>query len=91
MTNITIGKNIRALRESAGFTPSSLASFMGVEQSFVSKVEKGEQLYILVKAGSVFYPKDKDAFSELVTDHNKNAHNIGFNRVIKNTKTEDQK
>lgn len=43
MINKVIGENIRTLRESAGFTQSSLAGFMNVDQSLVSKVEKGER------------------------------------------------
>ena len=43
MNNNTIGNNIRALRENAGFTQNSLAKFMNVDQSLVSKIEKGER------------------------------------------------
>ena len=43
MINKIIGENIRALRENAGFTQSNLASFMKVDQSLISKVEKGER------------------------------------------------
>ncbi len=42
MTN-TVGENIRILRGKAGFTQSNLAEFLNVDQSFVSKVEKGER------------------------------------------------
>lgn len=38
-----LGENIRILRDKAGFTQSNLAEFMNVDQSFISKVEKGER------------------------------------------------
>ena len=38
-----IGENIRTLRENADYTQSSLAQFMDVDQSLISKVEKGER------------------------------------------------
>ncbi len=43
MINKMIGENIRVLRENAGFTQSNLAQFMKVDQSLISKVEKGER------------------------------------------------
>ena len=42
MFNAAIGEKIRALRENAGFTQSNLAAFMKVDQSLISKIEKGE-------------------------------------------------
>ena len=41
--NSIIGGNIRTLRENAGYTQSNIAAFMGVDQSLVSKIEKGER------------------------------------------------
>ncbi len=41
-TNI-MGENIRILRDNAGFTQGNLAVFLGVDQSLISKVEKGER------------------------------------------------
>ena len=41
--NTTIGENIRTLRENAGFTQNGLALFLNVDQSLISKVEKGER------------------------------------------------
>ncbi len=35
---------LRDLREEAGMTQAALASLMGKQQSFVSKVERGERL-----------------------------------------------
>lgn len=43
MANREIGRSIRLLRENAGFTQDSLARFMGIDQSTVSKIEKGER------------------------------------------------
>lgn len=43
MANIRMGDNIRTLRDNAGFTQSNLAQFLGVDQSLISKVEKGER------------------------------------------------
>ncbi len=43
MINRIIGENIRLLRENAGFTQSNLAEFIKVDQSYISKVEKGER------------------------------------------------
>ncbi len=42
MTNI-IGKNVKALRESIGFTQANIATFLNLDQSMISKVEKGEK------------------------------------------------
>ncbi len=43
MTNRIIGENIRALREKVGFTQNKLAQFMGVGQSLIARIEKGER------------------------------------------------
>lgn len=43
MANRIIGDNIRVLRDNAGFTQNNLAQFLGVDQSLISKVEKGER------------------------------------------------
>lgn len=43
MINKIVGENIRMLRENAEFTQSNLAHFMNVDQSLISKVEKGER------------------------------------------------
>lgn len=42
MTNI-IGDNIKTLREEMGFNQNNIASFLKVDQSLISKVEKGER------------------------------------------------
>lgn len=41
--NKLIGNNIQVLRENAGYTQSSLAKFLQVDQSLISKIEKGER------------------------------------------------
>lgn len=42
MANI-IGENIRALREGTGFNQISIARYLDVDQSLISKIEKGER------------------------------------------------
>ena len=42
MANI-IGNNIKTLRDSMGFNQSTIARFLNVDQSLISKVEKGER------------------------------------------------
>ena len=42
MKNI-IGETIRNLRENAEFTQESLAKYLNVDQSLISKIEKGER------------------------------------------------
>ena len=38
-----IGETIKALRENAGYNQLSLANFLKVDQSLISKIEKGER------------------------------------------------
>lgn len=38
-----IGNNIKTLRERMGFNQTSIARFLDVDQSLISKVEKGER------------------------------------------------
>lgn len=42
MSNI-VGENIKKLREEMGFNQIHIAAFLGVDQSMVSKIEKGER------------------------------------------------
>lgn len=44
MNQNIVGKNIRHLREVAKFTQESLAEFLDVDQSLISKIEKGERV-----------------------------------------------
>lgn len=41
-TNL-LGENIKILRENSGFSQTVIAKFLNVDQSFVSKIEKGER------------------------------------------------
>ncbi|MHB1484863.1 MAG: helix-turn-helix domain-containing protein [Saccharofermentanales bacterium] len=43
MNNEKIGENLRMLRDSAGYNQQSIASFLKVDQSLISKIEKGER------------------------------------------------
>lgn len=45
MTNqfADLGKTLKLLREQSSFTQSNIASFLGVDQSLISKFEKGER------------------------------------------------
>lgn len=59
MTNINkqIGDNIHVLRENAGYTQTTLARFLNVDQSLISKIEKGERSIsteMLEKLASLF-------------------------------------
>lgn len=38
-----IGNNIKKLRDSMGFNQSTIACFLNVDQSLISKIEKGER------------------------------------------------
>ena len=43
MANI-IGNNIKTLRDGMGFNQSTIARFLNVDQSLISKIEKGERI-----------------------------------------------
>lgn len=40
----TIGKNVKKYREKAHLTQAELAEFVGVENAFISRVERGQKL-----------------------------------------------
>lgn len=57
MTNTMIGQKVKALREKAGLSQGQIAQFLGVDQSNISKCEKGErqfQVDHLERLGSLF-------------------------------------
>jgi len=57
MTQTNIGQKIKALREKAGLSQTQIAQFLGVDQSMISKCEKGErqfQVDHLERLGSLF-------------------------------------
>jgi len=57
MTSIWIGKKVRELREKAGLNQEQIAQFLGMDQSTISKCEKGErqfQVDYLERLGSLF-------------------------------------
>ncbi len=43
MIDKKIGDNLRTLRENAKYTQTNLSNFLGVDQSLISKIEKGER------------------------------------------------
>lgn len=57
MNNILIGQRIKELREKAGLNQEQIAQFLGVDQSTISKCEKGErqfQVNHLERLGNLF-------------------------------------
>ena len=57
MSNISLGQKVKALREKAGLNQEQIAQFLGVDQSNISKCEKGErqfQVDHLERLGSLF-------------------------------------
>lgn len=43
INNKTVGENLQVLRDGAGYNQQSIAKFLGVDQSLISKIEKGER------------------------------------------------
>lgn len=73
MDHKVTGKNIQALREKAGYTQSSLAKFLDVDQSLISKIEKGERTLTadyLEKLSELFGVTAEDLTSEVITPNN---------------------
>ncbi len=53
----TIGNKVKALREKAGLSQNHIAQFLGIDQSTVSKCEKGERQFLvdhLERLGNLF-------------------------------------
>ena len=67
MTNISIGQKFKALREKAGLNQMQIAQFLEVDQSTISKCEKGErqfQVDHLERLGSLFGISPGDLMNE---------------------------
>ena len=57
MKGVAIGERVADLRNKAGLTQSKVAKILGVDQSYISKCEKGERHFsvsILEKLASLF-------------------------------------
>jgi transcriptional regulator with XRE-family HTH domain len=57
MTNLLLGQKVKELREKAGLNQAQIAQFLGIDQSTISKCEKGErqfQVDHLERLGSLF-------------------------------------
>jgi transcriptional regulator with XRE-family HTH domain len=70
MTNISIGNKVKALREKAGLNQMQIAQFLGVDQSTISKCEKGErqfQVNDLERLGDLFGVSLGDLMNEEVS------------------------
>lgn len=70
MKNIISGKRIKELRETNNFTQSKIATFLGVDQSYIARVEKDERALssdMVEKLASLFGVHTK-AFNEDSTD-----------------------
>jgi transcriptional regulator with XRE-family HTH domain len=70
MTNTMIGQKVKALREKAGLNQGQIAQFLGVDQSNISKCEKGErqfQVDHLERLGSLFGVTLGDLMNEQVS------------------------
>jgi transcriptional regulator with XRE-family HTH domain len=69
MTGIMIGQKVKTLREKAGLNQVQFAQFLGVDQSNISKCEKGErqfQVDHLERLGSLFGVTLNDLMNEEV-------------------------
>lgn len=54
---VLVGKRFKELREQSGFTQSQIAEYLKVDQSYISKCEKGERQFsvdLLEKTGNLF-------------------------------------
>ena len=71
-----IGETIKALREGAGYNQQSIATFLKVDQSLISKIEKGERniasdmLEKLASKGSLFSLLGINLWSAYYVDSN---------------------
>jgi len=63
---LKIGMRIKALREQSGITQSTLAKYLGVDQSLVSKIEKNERSITtdMLDKLSALFGVEVDSFSQ---------------------------
>ena len=54
-TTIRMGERLKELRGRSNFTQMNIADFLGVDQSFISKVEKDERVLTRKVGGTVWY------------------------------------
>lgn len=69
MNNNAIGENLRVLRDCAGYNQLSIAAFLGVDQSLISKIERGERgisADMLDKLASLFGIAASDIVNDVV-------------------------
>ena len=62
-TTLTLGERIKDLRNKSNFTQRNIADFLGVDQSHISKVEKGERALtsdMLEKLAALFGMQPKE-------------------------------
>jgi len=102
MTNKDFGEHLCQLRKSFGITQAKVADFLGVDQSLISKVEKGErslEMSNIEKLASLYcksleeilYPTEIDnkyklAFRTKGLNENDLASLATVNRIILNHK-----
>ncbi len=70
INNKAIGENLRILRDGAGYNQQSIAIFLGVDQSLISKIEKGERgisADMLDKLASLFGISTSVVLNDVVT------------------------
>ncbi len=62
-----IGNKIKRIRENSGLSQEQVAEYLGVDQSYISKCERGERQFsvdILQRLGNLFGVMTKDLISE---------------------------
>ena len=69
----------------ADFAVTQLRDYRAYKTSAGGRVEKGDKLHKLIKAGSVLIVSDTDACKKMIA--RKNCQIIGFNRVVISSKT----
>lgn len=83
----TTGRNIKRLREEAGFSQKNIAEYLNIDQSLISLIEKGERkasLSMIESLSALFCCEVKQI---LKGDENGNKYRIAFR--AKNMESED--